>query len=185
MFACGRALINLPYHFLLGLDAGVIGHVQRAFTFMEGKGATAPGLHRDVSCVILSAIFVFCLYSVLQFGNSPAIYVYLAFASVAAFVEGRWVRLHARLAKTPSRPDVVQLYNTTALNSRSRMLAFRLISIGYVVVAPFVFSFQGKLDLVSWLLVLLYGFKFYFLCCHPRLNSGRKKPLSQPLGGLV
>jgi hypothetical protein len=178
-------VLYLIFHFLRGLDAGVIDQVQRPFSYLEGKGASAPGIHRDASCVIMAAIFVFCLYSVLQLADSITIYFYLACALIAAVVEGKWMMAHANLSKSASRPDVIKLYRETAGFSRARMMPLRLLSIAYLLSAPFAFTFEGRLDLISWLLVFLYGFKLYLMCCLPGMRDDNRKEIHLSTGDVV
>jgi hypothetical protein len=152
--------------------------MQRLFSFLEAKGVSVPGIHRDASCAIMAAIFVFCLHVALQFAVTPTTYVYLVCAGVAAVVEGKWLLAHANLAKTSKRADVIELYRVTADFNRAQMLPLRLISIGYLLAAPFIFSFDGRLDLISWLLVFLYGCKFYLMCCLPGAGVGKEMNLN-------
>ncbi len=170
------------YDFILGLDAGVCRPVQRLFTALERRGTSAPGIHRDVSCVILAAIFVFCVYAFVQLATASMIYLYVASAAVTAAVETAWLIVHNNFAKIASRPNVQAHYTSTAKFVRSRMVALRLLAITYLVVSPFTGSFEGQLDLVGYLLVFLYGGKLYLMCCLPSLGDAERDKISLKSG---
>lgn len=120
---------------------------------------------RDVGCLVLSAWFVAMLATAFSSYSFLEKTAFLLLSGVVVIAEVKLLKVHNRLCKTGWTRKVSQLYAISALRYRSSFLLFRLIAlVGFTILPLASLILQSNwsfVDVVAYLILLIYVWKFY------------------------